>query len=116
MALKKANKTVSDGELKKQLEEELVTIREEISERQEKVRQLKIQLLELEIKPFKIGDYALVEVPCGKSKKWQKCLLECESGMLYVRPVKDDGELSGRHFSIYPLFDKKYSDYLKEVK
>ena len=102
-------------ELKKQLRNDLFNINSEISKLHAKRIELERELLELEIKPFKIGDYALAEVPCGKSKKWQKCLLECENGILYVRPVKENGELSGRHFSLLSL-SRPYSDFLKEVK
>ena len=96
----------------------------EISQINGEITDLNIRKVELEkellnelIKPFEIGGYALVEIPCGKSKKEQKCLLECgEWGTLYVRPVKADGELSGRHFSIIPVAGHSYLEYLKEVK
>lgn len=104
-----------DEELKKQLKGDLACVDAKIGELCHKKKELERDLLELEIKPFKIGGYALVKVPSGKSTKEQKCLLECENGILYVRPVKADGELSGRHFSVFPI-NKKYSDILKEVK
>lgn len=85
-----------------------------ILQREKEIKQ--VQLLEMKIKPFKIGGYALAKVPSGKSIKEQKCLLECEHGILYVRPVKPDGELSGRHFSLIPGANYTYADCLKEVK
>lgn len=96
----------------------------EISQINGEITDLNIRKVELEkellnelIKPFKIGGYALVQVPCGKTTKEQKCLLECgEWGTLYARPVKADGELSGRHFSIIPVAGHNYLEYLKEVK
>ena len=115
MALKKVTKN-SDAE--KRIYELRATISRldiEISTLRREKAFKEIELLELEIKPFKIGGYALVEVPCGKTKKWQKCLLEHEHGVLYARPVKENGELSGRHFSIIPV-TKPYSEVLKEVK
>lgn len=78
--------------------------------------ELQKELLEISIKPFKIGDYCMAEVNAGKTKKVQKCLLENEGGILYLRPVKNDGELSGRHFSLTPICGKTYSDYLKPVE
>lgn len=116
MALKKkAKETKNVGrreEIKNLLSEIDVKIKDLHSER----TALEEELLSIDIAPFKIGDYVLAEVSSGRSKKWQKCLLECESGYLYVRPVKEDGELSGRHFSIIPFGEQKYSDFLKEVK
>lgn len=73
------------------------------------------EMLEIKINPFKIGQIVLAEIPSGRSKKWQKCLLECENGILYLRPKKENG-YSQRHFSLTPVGDKTYSDYLKEVK
>ena len=117
MALKKANKSNSKNvgrkeEIKNLLKEVEVKISNLNAER----TALQEEALSIDIAPFKIGDYALAEVSSGRSKKWQKCLLECESGYLYVRPVKEDGELSGRHFSLIPVSGHKYSEYLKEVK
>lgn len=74
MALKKAKK--------ENINVTVETIKAEINSINNQIHLLNIerenkrkQLVELEIKPFKIGGYALAEVPCGKSKKWQKCLL-----------------------------------------
>ena len=114
MALKKTNNNTVNTTVET-LKVEINNIDKQISllcaEKEVKQR----QLIELEIKPFKIGGYALVEIPCGKTKKEQKCLLECENGILYARPVKADGELSGRHFSLISIL-KPYSEMLKEVK
>lgn len=115
MALKKATKN-NDEVLKKQLRNDIEDIKEHIRDLQDELQDKETELLEVEIKPFKIGDYALVNVPSGKTTKEQKCLLECEHGILYVRPVKADGELSGRHFSLIPVVGHSYSEYLKEVK
>ena len=115
MALKKVTKNGSNKV--SNLMKEINSIHEEISRLNTKRMELEVELLEEQIKPFKIGGYALVNVPSGKTIKEQKCLLECgEYGTLYVRPVKADGELSGRHFSIIPTLGHSYLDYLKEVK
>lgn len=118
MANLRAHKTKGnyEEELKQQLKVDISNINSEIENLTIKRWELEIELLELEVKPFKIGDYALVKVPSGRSVKEQKCLLECESGILYVRPVKADGELSGRHFSLIPVAGHSYSEYLKEVE
>lgn len=73
------------------------------------------ELLSLQIAPFEIGGYALAVVPCGKTAKEKKCLLECDNGTLYLRPVTKDGELSGRRFSYVPI-KQTYQEYLKPVE
>ena len=102
-------------ELREQIKGDLKVVSNKISELYAQRRELEKSLLELDIEPFKIGGYALVEITSGRSKKWQKCLLECESGILYARPVKADGSLSGRHYSVFAI-SKPYSYYLKEVE
>ena len=81
---------------------------------QEKIK-LQEEILEIQIAPFKIGDYAYADIPSGRSVKNQKCLLECENGTLYLRPVTKNGELSGRHFSCVSI-TKPYSELLKKVE
>lgn len=102
-------------ELKRQLEGELRSVNAEISSLYTRRKELNRALLELEIAPFKIGGYALVEITSGRNSKWQKCLLEYEKGVLFARPVKEDGSLSGRHYSLLSIY-KPYSELLKEVE
>lgn len=71
------------------------------------------EMAEIKIKPFKIGDEVLCEVSAGRSKKVQKCVIEIEDGLIYVRPYKNDGELSGRHFNVPPEVD--YQTFFKKV-
>lgn len=113
MALKKKANSV---DTRQELRDKIHCIDADIIRLQEQKIVLQKELLEIDIKPFKIGDYALVKIPSGRNVKEQKCLLECESGILYVRPIKENGELSGRHFSVVPVAGHKYSEYLKEVK
>lgn len=123
MALKKLSKSIKLAEknvekqesLLKDVRNELMSVLDDIARLTEKKVQLEEKYISIQIFPFRIGDYALAEVSSGRNKKWQKCLLECENGILYVRPVKEDGELSGRHFSIVPCGEQKYIDFLKEV-
>lgn len=103
-------------------ESKITSIQNKIKENDSAIRKLQEEnqdlykeLLEEKIKPFVIGGYAMTEVVAGKSRKVQKCLLECEYGTLYVRPVKENGELSGRHFSVCPV-NRPYSDILKPVE
>ena len=118
MALKKVVKevTINSDEKFLQLMSEVTDLDKQIFSLQQRKEQVQNEMLEIKIKPFKIGQNVLAEIPSGRSKKWQKCLIECENGTLYLRLVKEDGELSGRHFSMTPIPPKTYADYLKEVK
>ena len=113
MMLKKAvNPKTEDRFL--ELMSKCTDIDQKIFQLQQEKIEVQKEMLEIQIAPFKIGDYALAEVQIGRSKKWQKCLLECGNGILYLRPVTKDGELSGRHFSCTPVL-KSYSEVLKKV-
>lgn len=118
MALKKAKSVTSNKEEERflQLMKEVSDLDTQIFNLQQRKEQVQNEMLEIKIKPFKVGQTVLSEIPSGRSKKWQKCLIECENGTLYLRPMKNDGELSGRHFSMTPIPPKTYADYLKEVK
>lgn len=61
---------------------------------------------------FKLGDTVSYPVSSGRTKKMTTCIIECEGGQVYVRPVKSDGTLSTRHFYVY---QGEYKD-LKAVK
>ena len=108
--------------LKKKTSNKMETIKIEINSKLKEIESLKSQvselrteLLSLEILPFKIGDYALAEVQIGRTKKECKCLLECVNGILYLRPVKNNGKPSQKHFSCTPI-SKSYSEILKKVE
>lgn len=115
MALKK-KAIKSNGDRVSEIHRRQKEICGQIKELNSEYRILEEELLSIQIAPFKLGGYALAEISSGRSKKWQKCLLECENGFLYVRPIKEDGVLSGRHFSIIPCGDQTYSEFLKEVE
>lgn len=116
MALKKARKTmVSDEEKFLQLMNEVKDLDKQISALRHKRGEIYNEMLEIKIKPFKVGQIVLAEISCGRNKKWCECLIECERGTLYLRPKKENG-YSKRHFSLIPVGGKTYTDYLKEVK
>lgn len=103
-------------ELRKQLENDLYNVEESIRRFEEKKKEIQKDLLELDIAPFKIGGYAMCEIPSGRNTKMQKCLLECVNGTLYLRPVvSEDGTLSQRHFSLIPT-TKTFQEILKKVE
>lgn len=103
-------------ELEDQIMLEIRSIDETISKLQLERKQLRKKLLELRIAPFKLGGYALVEVPSGRNYKEQKCLLDISDfGELQVIPIKANGKLSSRHFNVYPHMELGYHFYLKEV-
>ena len=114
MALKKAVKPKTEDRFL-ELMSKCTDIDQKIFQLQQEKIKVQEEMLEIRIAPFKIGDYALANIPSGRSTKEQKCLIECENGILYLRPVNKDGELSGRHFSCTPI-TKSYSEVLKKVE
>lgn len=89
-------------------------IAEEIARLHDEQIQCKNEMAEIRMSPFKIGDDVMCEVSAGRTRKLQKCVIEVEEGIIYVRPYKSDGELSNRHFMIFPV-NGNYSDYFKKV-
>ena len=85
----------------------------EVFKLQEEKIKCQTEMAEIKIKPFKVGDEVMCEVSAGRTKKVQKCVIEVEDGMIYVRPYKNDGELSNRHFNIPPEVD--YQKFFKKV-
>ena len=104
-----------DEELRQQIEEDLLAVRDKISRLYVKKKELEMELLNFEISPFKIGDYALVNITVCGYEKWRKCLLEYHKGVLYARPVNKDGSLSSRHYSLLSI-TKTYVEQLREVE
>lgn len=84
---------------KESVQERINEINEKIKELTQEKETLQAQMISMKIAPFEIGGYCMAEVVSGRSKKMQKCQIECEYGILYLRPVKADGELSQRRFS-----------------
>ena len=85
----------------------------EVFNMQEEKIKCQTEIAEIKIMPFKVGDEVMCEVPAGRTKKVQKCIIEVEDGMIYVRPYKNDGELSNRHFNVLPEVD--YQKFFKKV-
>lgn len=89
----------------------------EVEKLNEEILQLRKEKLELSLYPHKLGDTVISEVQVGKTRKKSECVLEMsDGGILYVRPIKKDGELSGRRFSLVPTGNKTYHDFIEEVK
>lgn len=85
-----------------------------ISTLNEEIETLLKERIELEIYPHKLGDTVVAEVQVGKTRKKTECVLEMgEGGILYVRPFKNDGELSGRRFSLIPTGKTTYQDLIE---
>ena len=88
--------------------------RSAISTLNEEIETLLKERIELEIYPHKLGDTVVAEVQVGKTRKKTECVLEMgEGGTLYVRPFKNDGELSGRRFSLIPVGNMTYQDLIE---
>lgn len=93
----------------------------EMSDLENRLEALYKERLELLIAPYKLGDHVLAEVPCGAHRKVTECILENgltsdSIGILYLRPIKADGEPSGRRFSMLPVGEKSYKDFFEPVK
>lgn len=112
---KKVNKPVIPNEEQIAILKDIDRIDLQMHLLREEKRAKQEELLSLQIAPFKIGDYAIALVPSGRTAKEQKCRLECDEGILYLRPVTKNGELSGRRFSFIP-FKQTYQEYLKPVE
>lgn len=88
--------------------------RSAISTLNEEIETLLKERVELEIYPHKLGDTVVAEVQVGKTRKKTECVLEMgDGGTLYVRPFKNDGELSGRRFSLIPIGNTTYQDLIE---
>ena len=88
--------------------------RSAISTLNEEIETLLKERVELQIYPHKLGDTVVAEVQVGKTRKKTECVLEMgDGGTLYVRPFKNDGELSGRRFSIIPVGNMTYQDLIE---
>ena len=88
--------------------------RSDISTQNEEIETLTKKRVEFEIYHHKICDTVVAEVQVGKTRKKTECVLEMgEGGTLYVRPFKNDGELSGRRFSLIPIGNTTYQDLIE---
>lgn len=115
MGLKKA---ISPKTQDKYLElmKKVSDLQAEVYQKQLEIEKCQIEMAEIRLAPFKVGQDVMCEVSSGRTRKVQKCKIEIENGSVYVRPYKNDGELSNRHFNFTPVGDKTYADYFKEVK
>lgn len=86
----------------------------EVFKLQEEKIKCQTEMAEIKIKPFKVGDEVMCEVSAGRTKKVQKCVIEVEDGLLYVRPFKNDGSLSDRHFKKVSA-ETDYQTYFKKA-
>lgn len=113
-----SKKGLSDLDKKKieHLNHEINKKCKEVDKLKEEIVSLRKEKLELSLYPHKLGDTVIAEVPVGKTRKKSECILEMDDGgTLYVRPIKKDGELSGRRFSLTPIGNTSYRDLI-EIK
>jgi len=75
-----------------------------------------IEMAQLELYPFAQGQLVKCVVPAGRTKKECRCQVEIDdNGQVWVRPVGDDGKLSGRRFRADPGEDRDYTTIFKEA-
>lgn len=118
--VKKSNTKVGvDSKQIEKVEADIKGVKAEIDQLNAKLGFLNQKRLELLIAPYKLGDRVIAEVQVGKTKKKTECILEAGEGdflgTLYLRPIKNDGEPSGRRFSLCPA-DNNYQEWLEPVK
>ena len=113
MALKKTKKREFDGlitpaaDVDKQIaacDEEIKRLDTAITtaiKSRDNQKRLRAELEMSKFCPFKIGDKVLYLIPAGRTKKETVCELEWEDGQVYLRPIKEDGTKSTRHFYLY---------------
>lgn len=117
-SLKKPTPAPSPDDVSSQIssiDKEIKTLETKIAETTEAVHSLRWRRADLVLSSqtgFHIGDTVMYLVPSGRTKKLTKCVIEFEDRQIFVRPIKDDGTLSTRHFYV---FEGNYSD-LKAVE
>jgi len=96
----------------KELNKELDRINQSIEALKEEKRKVNEEIVSIKISPFKVGDTVLCNIPSGRSVKLQKCIIEIGGvydDTAFVRPIKANGELSGRHYLVVDLYDSNVS-------
>lgn len=87
----------------------------QINNIRDEVTKIDIEMAEIKLSPFKVGDTVQCEVTSGRTKKMQKCVIEVEDVQVFVRPYTASGELSGRHFYVHLNSSQTYADVFKKV-
>lgn len=116
MALKKTTKDFIAEKKESTLEEleaKLQHLYEESQRIEKEKADLRNHIRAIRLSPFRVGDVVLYTVSQGRTQKETKCVIEIEDGSVYVRPYKNDGTLSGRHFGVYT---DKYAEVFKRCE
>lgn len=106
---------MNKNDRKQEIFDEISKLDKQRKDIEEKIEELRSEALSLKIAPFKVGDIIYMDLKSGKTSKVQKCVLESVGANLYVRPYKNDGELSGRHFYVCSYYsDINCAEIFKE--
>lgn len=108
----------SNYEMYKECVELLNKKKAERNDIDKQISELRVKMTELEMAPFKDGDIIAYEIRVAGSVKWKKCKCEIDknTGELYVRPFKANGELGDRRQRVWRDFKQTYADVLREWK
>ena len=100
----------------KQLNLRLEEVLEQIIAFKDEEYDIERRIIEETIKPLKMSDHIMYYVPTRGKVLERECVLETEKGNLYVRPVKPDGSLGGRHFLVASFLNTESLESLIEKK
>lgn len=105
MKIKKASNVAVEL---KELKRELIIEQDRLEAQKELVSDIKRQIFDLEVAPYKSGDHVIMKVSHGRTTKECECLLSIGTNSLgnyefRAYPYKNDGTLSNRSFIVYEL-------------
>lgn len=106
-----------DGEKRyKELEAEYNALCVRKAELEGEIAKVLVEKARVELAPFAEGQLIKCEVPVGRVRKERVCRIEIDDGgKIWVRPVTENGKMSGRRFSVAIDEDKDYNRLFKEA-
>ena len=101
----------------KELQDKLTDLKDKRREIDGEIKNTLIQMTEIELLPFKVGDNVYYNLKQGKKSEETLCIIEadinCNTANVYVRPYKKDGNLSERRFQVW-IFNESYADVFRK--
>lgn len=92
-----------DKERIKELENKISVINQNLEKLKKEKEEIDLEIINLKIKPFQIGQEVLAKIPSKKTSTFKKSVLEYKPNYfnsVIVRPYKADGTLSLNYFYI----------------
>ena len=104
----------------KELQDKLTDLKDKRREIEGEIKNTLIQMTEIELLPFKVGDNVYYNLKQGKKSEETLCVIEVDieynaasAASVYVRPYKKDGNLSERRFQVW-IFNESYADVFRK--